>query len=328
MSLRNLLTEISRITEGVWHIDAYKNLQYHSREIVTAPFPITDGDGGIACRGLKISKSLAVVTNDVFVWGTQAYMDTGDSDIIYSRQTADQDWDVDWWTTKIAYVQTKIDAIKETPYSQRTLKQRSKLEALRKSKTVYNRYLARAQATTEDGSVGRFGRWQFAEFRQDIYQQAKVDRRAKAIMQRYSEPVVKGEATVFDPGFGAGQVAQVVSVRHGVADELPIRQMTIDFVVSKEPVGDDFYGVPRYSLTLGLDPEEPWNIYQFLPFPDLPDLNVHFNLPTIRIVEPVIDIPGIAPLYLDTFDREWNSQEDFGTAANERDETREWEVDA
>jgi len=328
MSLRNLLTEISRITEGVWYIDPFKNLHYHSREVVTSEFPITDGDGGIACRGLKISTSLSVVTNDVFVWGTQAFMDTGDSDIIYSRQTADQDWDVDWWASKITDVQAKIDAIKETPYDQRTLKQRTKLEALRKTKSVYNGYLTKAQATTEDGSVGRLGRWQTGEFRQDIYQQGKVDRRAKAIMQRYSEPVTKAQATVFDPSFGAGQVAQVVSIRHGVADELPIRQMTIDFATAKEPVGDTYYAVPRYTLTLGLDPEEPWDIYQFLPFPDLPDLNVHFNIPTIRIVDPVIDIPGIAPLYLDTFDREWNSQEDFGTAANERDETREWEVDA
>ena len=319
MTLRNLLTEISRITEGVWYVDAYKDLHYHDRSTVTAPFPITDGDGGIACRGLKISSTISVVANDVFVWGTQAFLDTGDSDIIYSRQTADQDWDVDWWTDKIAAVQAKIDAIRETPYDERTLKQRARLEALRKSKVVYGRYLAKAQASTEEGSVARFGRWQHAEFRQDIYQQSKVDRRAKAVMQRYSEPVVKGAATVFDPGFGAGQVAEVVSVRHGVADELPIRQMTIDFATAKEPVGDEYHAVPRYSLTLGLDPEEPWDIYQFLPFPDLPDWNVHFNIPTIK--KPVVtDVP----LYLDTFERMWASDEDFGTATNERDETRDW----
>jgi hypothetical protein len=324
MSLRNLLTEISRITEGVWWISPYKALHYHSRTNVTAPYPVTDTAGGIACRGLSLSSSLSVMANDVFVWGTQAFMDTGDSDIIYSRQTADQDWDVEWWTAKLDGVQTKIDNIRQTPYDERTLKQRTTLAALRETKEKYERYLANAEATTEVGSLATYRRWQYGEYRNDIYQQNKVDRRARAIMQRYSEPVVKGKATVFEPGFQAGQVVTVVSATHDVADDIVIRQSELSFVVSKEPVDDVYYAVPTYTLSLGLDPEEPWNIYQFLPFPDMDDWNLHFNFPRIHIpdIDEGTDFPD---LYLDTFEREYASTTDLGPTTSERDEYRPWE---
>ena len=325
MSLRNLLTEISRITEGVWWISPYKELHYHSRTNVTAPYPISDSAGGIACRGLSISTSLSVMSNDVFVWGTQAHMDTGDSDIIYSRQTADQDWDVEWWTTKLERVQAKIDRITQTPYNQRTLKQRTTLAALRDTKQKYQTYLSRAQATTEEGSLSQYGRWQYGEYRNDIYQQGKVDRRAKAIMQRYSEPVVKAEATVFDPGFQAGQVVNLVSATHDVAEDIVIRQVELSFVVSKEPVGDRYYAVPTYRLSLGLDPEEPWNIYQFLPFPDLDDTNTHYNWPKIRIPDIDWGDPDAPDKILDNFQRTYASTEDLGPSTSERDEYRPWE---
>ncbi|MCL1598971.1 MAG: hypothetical protein M3094_07290, partial [Actinomycetia bacterium] len=323
MSLRNVLTEISRITEGVWWIDPYKNLHYHDRTSVTAPYPITDTDGGIACRELKISRSMSVVTNDVFVWGTAAYLDTGDADIIYSRQTADWNWDVQWWNTKIARVQKRIDAIKQTPYNKRSLKQRTTLAALQSTKRHYIVNLEKAQASTEAGSVETYGRWQYGEFRGDIYHQGKVDRRAKAIMQRYSEPVVKGQATVFEPGFQAGQVVNLVSARHDVSEDIVIRQSTLTFAVVKEPVGGQYFAVPKYALAFGLDPEEPWNVYEYLPYPKGDNPRTHYNPPRIRIEDdPAAEDGDVS--YLDTFGREYTSAVDFGPSTSERNELREW----
>lgn len=324
---RTVLAEICRITEGVFWISPYKRLEYHDRGDASAPYPITDGNGGISCRGLSISSSMSVVTNDVFAWGTEAYMDTGDSDIIFSRQTADADWEADWWATKIDRVDTRLANLRETPYSDRTKKQQTTIAALKKSSAVYEAKLAAAQAHPSDGSVERIGRWQYAEFRQDIYHQNYLDRRAAAIMQRYAQPVVKARATVFDPGFQAGQVAQVVSTRFGVVEDIAIREMTIDFVVAKEPEGGRYYAVPRYHLNLGLDPEEPWNIYEYLPFPDTSTDNddpyTNYNPHHVRI--PGIDnATEAAARVLDSFTRASAAGDTWGVATSERSETREW----
>ena len=324
--IRQVLTEISRITEAVWNIDAYKNLQYHDRGVVNAPYPITDGDGGIACRGLKIRSRVDVMANDVFVWGTEAYADASDAEIIYRRETADRDWDVEYWTYRLARTNEQIAKIKAIPYSKRSWKQKTRLAALKKRRVVEQNKLAAAQSNpSEDGSVETFGRWQHAEFRQDLLKQWAVDRRALAIMNRYSQPPVIAEATVFDPGYQAGQVVEVVSVKHGVAEELAIRQMKIDFAVIKEPVSGEYFAVPRYRLTMGLSPEDPWDIYQYMPFPDIDiDGGTGYNPPKRVGDEDGTPEGGDAKGIIDNFERFYSSGSDFGPATNERTEYRPW----
>ena len=200
------------------------------------------------------------------------------------------------------------------------MQQKANLAALRRSRTVYEQNLA--AATGAPGSVERYGRFQFGEARQDILEQWAVNRRARAIMDRYSQPVVRGEATIFDPGYQAGMVVEVVSVAHGLAADLVIRQMGIDFVVIKEP-DEQYYAVPRYRLDFGLDPEEPWDIYQYLPFPDIDMPRTQFNPPYIDIdIEPIGDIYD---RWLDTFEREYERDVDFGPSTSERVEYRPWE---
>ena len=325
--IRQVLTEISRITEGVWTVDPYKFLQYHDRGIVNAPYPITDGDGGIACRGLKIRSRVDVMANDVFVWGTEAYVEASDAEIIYRRETADRDWDVDYWSYRVSRTEEQIATLKAIPYSERSKKQKTRLAALRKRLPIEKRKLAAAQAETEDGSVEVHGRWQHAEFRQDLLKQWAVDRRALAIMNRYSHPVVTGEATVFDPGFQAGQVVEVVSTKHDVSEELVIRSMTLDFAVMKEPVGDEYFAVPRYKLSFGLDPEDPWDIYQYLPFPDVDSNPIGQYNPPQWVFPPPGDGEqggGTARLFLDSFERTYFSETDFGVATSQRAESRSW----
>lgn len=325
---RNVLTEISRITEGVWGVDAYKNLFYHDRGVVNAPYPITDGDGGIACRGLRIVGKVDTMANDVFVWGTEAYIEASDAEIIYRRETADKDWDIDYWSYRVQRTQEQIDKIKAIPYNKRSKKQKTRLAALRKRIKIEKQRLAEAQANpSETGSVETFGRWQHAEFRQDLLKQWAVDRRALAIMNRYSNPPVYAEATVFDPGFQAGQVVEVVSTKHGVAEELAIRQMRIDFAVLKEPVSGEYFAVPRYNLSMGLDPEDPWDTYQYLPFPDF-DWKIGLYNPPKWIWPPDSD-PGTAEggtvqQAIDSFERLHFDDSDLGVATSPRTEVRQW----
>jgi len=323
-TLRDVLTEISRITEGMWWIDPYRNLHYHDRNSVTAPFPITDGDGGISCRELSVSSDISIVSNDVFAWGTEAYQPEGGG-IIYSHQEADATWSVLYWEDKIENVQERIDAIRAIPYDERTTKQRADLSALKRAKAVYQQKLASAEARGGQGSVQRFGRWQYAEFRQDIYKQNALDRRATAIMRRYGEPVVKASAVIFDHGFQAGQVAFVSSLTHAYADEMPIREMTLEFATIKEP-DDRYRAVPRYRLMLGLDPEEPWNVYQFLPF------NYEYSRPGIHVNPPagweISPSTTDSTSILDDFTRDYESDTDFGISTSDRVETRVWEEEA
>jgi hypothetical protein len=325
---RNVLTEISRITEGVWGVDAYKNLFYHDRGVVNAPYPITDGDGGIACRGLRIVGKVDTMANDVFVWGTEAYIEASDAEIIYRRETADRDWDIDYWSYRVQRTQEQIAKIKAVPYNKRSKKQKTRLAALRKRLPIEQQKLAAAQANpSETGSVETFGRWQHAEFRQDLLKQWAVDRRALAIMNRYSNPPVYAEATVFDPGFQAGQVVEVVSTKHGVAEELAIRQMRVDFAVLKEPVSGEYFAVPRYNLSMGLDPEDPWDTYQYLPFPDF-DWKIGLYNPPKWIWPPDRD-PGTAEggtvqQAIDSFERLHFDDSDLGVATSPRTEVRQW----
>jgi hypothetical protein len=321
-----MLTEISRLSEAVWWVDPYKDLQYHDRNTVTAPFPITDGDGGISCRGLSMSESLEMVTNDVIAWGTIANIESGDSRVIVSRQTATSEWDDEFWQLKIDRVEDDIDRIRQTPVNQRTVKQKTELASLKRALAVYEAKHAAAVANTS-GSIETYGRWQYAEYRQDILHQATLNRRARQIMKRYSQPVVRMSATVFDPGYQAGQVVTVSSLSHGIAEDMVIREVTMDFVASKGPVGEEAYAVPRYTLSIGLDPEEPWNIYEYLPlpFPDFDFRAPRFNPPVFRIP----DIGGItigtgdaSPILLDSFERVTDS--DLGLSTSERTETRPW----
>ncbi len=313
---RTVMQSISMVTTGVWWINAYKELHYHSRDMVTAPWPITDGDGGISSRNLKISSDIGPMISDAFVWGTLAYTTAGE--IMLSRQPADSNTQVDYWERKIAALQPKIDRIMLKAPSKRTAKEKANLAAYKKTLAVYLKELRKAQAAAvRDAPQGVYGRWQYGEFRNDIHHQSWLDRRATSIYERYSVPVVKAEATIFDPGFSAGMVAEVVSSAHGVADELVIRQMTLRFVVGKEPFEGRYYAVPQYDLVLGLDPEAPWNIYDYLPWPSDKKQRKFVRTGKTEVQEEW--------LMLDTFSRTWGPDEGtLGIADNDREEERWW----
>jgi hypothetical protein len=116
-------------------------------------------------------------------------------------------------------------------------------------------------------SIDTWGRWQSSEFREDIHHMEWLKIRGHSILTRFDEPIVRANATIWDPGYQAGMVVNVKSAEHKVDVNLPIRSMKISFVVGKEPREGKYYTVPRYDLQMGLDPEAPWNIYDYLPYP-------------------------------------------------------------
>lgn len=128
---------------------------------------------------------------------------------------------------------------------------------------------------TDASSITSYGLWQHAEWHTDMHIQNHIDRRADIIVNRYKNPVVRATCTIFEPGFQAGQVARLDVASHNLNRTMVIRQIEITFVSTGYDDGV-CYGIPRYHLTLGLDPEEPWSFYDALPFEGF-DLNTNIG---------------------------------------------------
>jgi len=277
-TLRRSFQSISQITTGVWSIDATMTLQYHDRETVTAPFPITDGVGGISSRDLKVTSDINSMVNDVLIWGTLANSVTGE--IINWHEWGG----IDFWMKRYDYAikvaQAALAKLMKIPVSRRTTAQkraivtyrnRIKLYTARRADAISRQWdplsgLPRPENAIVD-SVKTWGRWQLGEMRQEIHHQDWLNIRGHSILTRYDEPIIMATATIFEPGYQAGQVVNVKSSAHGIDTNLVIRQMKITFAVPKEPHDGFYYAYPRYELVMGLEPEAPWNIYDYLPYP-------------------------------------------------------------
>jgi len=278
-ALRLFMQSVSQITSAVWCIDATMQLQYHDREgPPTAPFPLTDGLGGISSRNLKVTTKISNMVNDVLVWGTLAKKIEGE--IMVWHEQGDLGFWERYWISKISQTQALLNKLLAISPSKRTAKQKKAITTYRSRITTYKERLADARAREWDplsgdprpenaivNSIDTWGRWQGAEFREDIHHQEWLQIRGHSILTRLDEPIVQASATIWDPGYQAGQVVHLKSSVHGIDANLPIRSVHISFTVAKEPHDGFFYALPRYDLEMGLDPEAPWNIYDYLPYP-------------------------------------------------------------
>jgi hypothetical protein len=263
--LRVFMQSISQITTGVWWIDPYMVLHYHSRAQVTAPYPITDGIGGISSRGLVVTRDISAMINDVLVWGTLAK--TIEGEIMVAHEYGDGKWKERYWLEIINTLQGYIQNLLNVPPAKRTTFQKNELVLYQARMVDYKARLEIIRANPDVASVDLYGFWQLGEFRQDIHHQKWLARRAWSILTRYDEPIIRATATIWDPGYQAGQVVTVTSSVYGINVDLVIRSLHITFTVGKEPVGNTYYALPQYDLEMGLDPEAPWNIYDYLPYP-------------------------------------------------------------
>ena len=266
--LRVVFQEISRITSGIWYIDAEKVLRYHDRlGIPTAPQPITDGYGGISTRDLGITLDTSTLENDIFVWGLlQQNPDLiDDAYITYAHELGDGQAMVRYYEDAVEEMQGYIDTYEALPSL--TKQQQKNLATDRQTLATDKAELAYWQANPEIDSVGQFGRSQYGEPRQDIFHQKWLTKRAFSILRRYQQPIMKAEATIYEPYYAAGQRVQLISREWDIDATLVINQITITFAVPKEPEGSTWFAFPQYRVTMGLNPEDPWNIYDYLPLP-------------------------------------------------------------
>jgi hypothetical protein len=276
--LRAFMQSVSMITTGVWYIDPYMVLHYHDRGKETAPYPLTDGAGGISSRGLSVTTDISSMINDIIIWGTLGKTVSGA--IMVFHETGDGKWWERRYLDAIEQDQKMLMKLYEIPPSERTDWQNDAIERYKAAIILYKQRLADVRAAAWDpdsglprppnaqiDSIGHWGFWQRGEFREDIFHRDWLNKRGHSILVRYDEPIMKAKATVWDPGYQAGQVVNVKSSVYGISINLVIRALRISFTVPKEPLGGVYYALPQYDLDMGLDPEAPWNIYDFLPYP-------------------------------------------------------------
>jgi hypothetical protein len=277
-ALRRLFQSISQITSAVWYIDAYMVLRYHDRSTINAPYPVTDGLGGISSRDMTVTTDISSMTNDVLVWGTLA--ETVSGEIMVWHEIGDLGYWERYWIGRVERYQRLLSNLYAIAPSRRTTAQKNAITAYTASLADAKANLADVRARAWDplsgdprpddalvASVATWGRWQTGEFREDIHHPEWLRMRSHAILTRFDEPIIRASATIWDPGYQAGMVTRVRSAEHGLDQNLVIRQMGIDFSVAKEPHDGKYYALPRYRLELGLEPEAPWNIYDYLPYP-------------------------------------------------------------
>lgn len=155
-------------------------------------------------------------------------------------------------------------------------------------------------------SVTDHGLWQFADFSQQMFRQASVDRRAHSIVYGVTQSQ-KGArwdrafvtATVFDPVFMPGDVVNIISsvyddlqrepfeaqagnaIAFGpLAIALPIRRMEITFPTPTSA---------KFQLTLTREIDEPWNIFEQLwtmPAWHFPRIDIDVPPPVLPPPEP------------------------------------------
>ena len=284
-ALRLFMQSVSQITSAVWCIDATMALQYHDREEVNAPYPITDGLGGISSTSLKITSDISNMINDEIVWGTLSRngpvvddWNTVAGEIMVWHEYGDIQFWERYWLGLINRLQKYITKL--LAHRKRTAKQNKAIVTYRKRIIDYKARLEDCRARVWDplsglprpknaivSSIDTWGRWQSSEFREDIHHMEWLQIRGHSILTRYDEPIVRASVTIWDPGYQAGMVVNLKSAEHKVNTNLPIRTMRISFATGQESRDGKYYAVPRYDLELGLDPEAPWNIYDYLPYP-------------------------------------------------------------
>ena len=179
-------------------------------------------------------------------------------------------------------------------------------------------YLARRKNET---TIARHGLRQHAEVRSDLHHENHVNKRSDSIRSRRSIPVITASLDIFEPGFAAGQIVSLQIGTFGISKSLLIRQLQISFETSSQPVDDKYYGVPKYHLELGLQPDDPWNIYDMLPW-DFPNWKFH---PIWEIDIGELDWGDNGWQIVDDFSGARGPEANFGLATSERDELRYWQ---
>lgn len=261
---RAMMQSITTVTNGLFYIDPSKALHYHDRSRVTAPFAITDGAGGVSCKGLEITFDISEMKNDVTVWGTLARTVSGE--IMNWREIDDGKSAQRYWKSRVDYANKVIKKYQTIGISNLTKNQKKIYYRYLEVLPYYKAQLQYAMLNPGFDAVAKYGRWQYPEFRSEIHSSSWVLKRARSVVNRYGQPITMAKASIYEPGLVAGQVVTLKSNEYGITVNLPIRSMTITFPVSIGAKNGSYYVIPKYDLLMGLDPETGWDIYDYLPY--------------------------------------------------------------
>jgi len=168
-----------------------------------------------------------------------------------------------------------------------------------------------------DEMIYSIGIWEWGDLFVNAYKQGTVMKRARTYVEGspahrighgYEMPFVTCD--IFVPGILAGDVVSFESNLYGYSAPLPVRMVEMTFP-TKSAV--------KYSLEMTLTVDEPWSAYDLWEVQD-DTVSEDINSGNDPIITHCIWN------YLDTFSRTWYSNDNLGTADNDRGETRVWQT--
>jgi hypothetical protein len=114
---------------------------------------------------------------------------------------------------------------------------------------------------SDEGGSG----FQLGEWHADVHKTTSLKVRAQTIIARYKKPLDMVTISIFEPGIQAGMVVELRLGSHGGQYVLPVKSLTITF----EGMHTQRTGYPRFTLDCGIDPEDPWQVFDPLPWPEI-----------------------------------------------------------
>jgi hypothetical protein len=109
--------------------------------------------------------------------------------------------------------------------------------------------------TFSPGSVGKYGRWQYAEHLTNSFEQKVVNAHARALANMYLNPTRTAKFTIFTPGLEPGMLVQIEMSAMGVSELMPLRSMSISFVTPT---------TVRFDCECLIETNTPWRYWMSL----------------------------------------------------------------
>jgi hypothetical protein len=114
--------------------------------------------------------------------------------------------------------------------------------------------------STNQSSVNAYGRFQYSEVLGTSWLQGSVNARASKILTQEGTPAGRAEFTTFHAGFFPGQLVNIFSDAHGIAENYPIRSISITFRTQH---------IVEYRVLCSFDTQDPWGLLLALKRPPI-----------------------------------------------------------
>ena len=125
-------------------------------------------------------------------------------------------------------------------------------------------------------SVNQYGRFQYSEVLSTSWLQASINARAQKVITQEGTPAGRADFTTYHPGLIPGQIVNIFSDEHNLADNFPIRSIDLTF---ENPT------LVKYHVTASFDTQDPWGLLLALKRPPVRGL-VQPPFQTIDLTRP------------------------------------------